>query len=94
MEAVDRPEGLDPGAYCALALTPGGSRLHAAYFEPIQGGVRYSRKDPGGSWTLRLIAAGAAVGSHVALAVEPTGVVHIAYRNDADKSMRIAVGAP
>jgi len=94
VEAVDRPDGLDPGAYCALALTPGGSRLHAASFEPIQGGVRYSRKDPGGSWTLRLIAAGAAVGSHVALAVEPTGVVHIAYRNDADKSMRIAVGAP
>jgi len=94
LELVDQSEGVDLGSFCALAVQPSTQRLHLAYYDATRKDLRYARKDPGGPWVRRIIEAVGEVGSHASIAVDGTGKVYIAYRDETNRRLRVAVGTP
>ena len=94
LETVDQSEGFDLGAFCAVAAQPVSRRVHVAYFDATRKDLRYARKDPGGPWVRRIIEAVGEVGSHASISVDGTGMVYIAYRDETNRRLRVAIGRP
>ena len=65
-----------------------------AYYDELNRDLRYARRDPGGAWVLRLIDSGGDVGGYTSLAVEDSGIVHIAYRDETNGDLKVAAGSP
>jgi hypothetical protein len=91
-EVVDNTTSADVGAYCSVALS--GGRLHVAYYDRVNGDLRYARKDGTGPWMLFLIDAVGNVGTYTSIAAEGGGTVHIAYRDETNHALKLAVGTP
>ncbi|HVE40904.1 MAG TPA: fibronectin type III domain-containing protein [Planctomycetota bacterium] len=94
IEAIDSDPRIDVGAFCALVLELSTGRLHVAYYDATRKDLRYARKDPGGAWVRRVIEAAGDVGSHASIGVDGAGRVTIAYRDETNRRLRVAVGRP
>jgi hypothetical protein len=93
-EAVHEGTGGDAGYPNSVAIQPSTGRIHVAYYDAANQDLRYARKDPGGAWVLRLVDSGGDVGRYASLAVDGLGIVHIAYRDETNRSLKVASGAP
>ena len=93
-EPVDRTPGADVGAACSLAVQRSTGRLHVAYYDATRQDLRYARRDSGQPWVRRLLDATGDVGSHVSIAVDAAGGVAVAYRDETNRRLKIARGAP
>jgi len=93
-EVIDQTPGADVGGWCSLMVQPGSGRLHVAYYDATHGDLRYARKDLNGIWIRRLLDAVGLVGSYASVSVNSTGVVSIAYRDDTNRSVKLAQGNP
>jgi hypothetical protein len=93
-EVIDSTTSADVGAYCSIAMTPSINRLHVAYYDRVNGDLRYARKDGSGPWVLLLIDAQGNVGTYTSIAVDGAGQVHIAYRDETYQALKVAVGTP
>ncbi len=94
-EPVDEAEGRELGYFNSIAIHPTSGRIHIAYYDGGSvGDLRYARKDPGGIWVRRLLDALGNVGTHTSIALDANGIVNIAYRDESNADLKIAVGAP
>lgn len=93
-ETIHQAAGQDQGTYCALAIDPSTGRLHVAYYDAINRDLRYARKDPGTSWSLKLLDATGDVGAHTGLILDGLGQIHVAYHDAANGDLKRAIGAP
>jgi hypothetical protein len=82
------------GQHNSLAIHPVSGRLHVAYFDAVQGDLRYARKDPGGVWVRRLIDSAGTVGRDTSIAVDGSEVVHISYYDATNQDLKLATGSP
>src|SRR4051812_49834327 len=90
-EVIDNTTSADVGAYCSVALSGGaGGRLHVAYYDRINGDLRYARKDGNGAWSRFLVDAQGNVGTYTSIAAESNGTVHIAYRDETNHALKLA----
>lgn len=93
-EVIHEGTGGDAGYANSVAIQPVTGRIHVAYYDAMNQDLRYARKDPGGGWVLRLVDSTGDVGRYASLAVDGSGVVHIAYRDETNRSLKVAWGAP
>jgi hypothetical protein len=93
-EVIHEGTGGDAGYANSVAIQPSTGRIHAAYYDAANQDLRYARKDPGGAWVLRLVDSAGNVGLYSSLAVDGSGVVNIAYRDETNRSLKVASGAP
>jgi hypothetical protein len=93
-EFIDQSPGADVGWACSLALQPSTGRIHVAYYDATRKDLRYARKDPGGPWVRRLLDAVGDVGSFTSITVDAAGGVAVAYRDETNRRLKIARGAP
>jgi hypothetical protein len=91
---LDVVPGMDLGGHCAIAVHRPTGRLHVAYYDAMNGDLKYARKDPGGVWVRKVLDATGDVGSHASIAVDAAGAVHIAYRDETNRKLKIATGSP
>lgn len=94
LEAVDESEGRSVGYYNSIAIHPTTGRIHIAYYESTDGDLRYARKDPGGAWVRLVLDAMGNVGAYTSIAVDVNDVVNIAYLDESNQDLKLAVGAP
>lgn len=93
-ELVHGVAGTDLGTYNSLAINPSTGRLHVAYYDATSQDLRYARKDPGGSWVLKLIDANGDVGAYASLGLDGAGNVHIGYHDATNGELKVAGGSP
>jgi hypothetical protein len=75
----------------SIAINKNSGRIHVAYGS---GGLKYARKDPGGAWVLRTLDATGDVGHFPSIAVDGSGAIHVSYRDNTAKTLKIASGTP
>lgn len=73
------------------AIDHGSGRIHVAYGAHNE--LRYARKDLGGSWVTRRVDKGANIG-WISMVVDNTGMLHIAYRDEAITRLKLLSGSP
>ncbi len=94
VEVVHESPGGDVGRYNSIAIDPSTGRIHIAYYDAGGLDLRYARKDPGGGWALRLLDTEGDVGRHASIAVDQSGIVHVAYRDETNGDLKVARGVP
>jgi hypothetical protein len=88
------PSGLSAGWYPSVAIDQATGRIHVAYFDDTNDDLRYARKDPGGTWVLKLLDAAGLVGSYTSMVLDSTGAVHIGYYDETNGDLKRASGTP
>jgi len=94
VEAIDRTPGASVGIASSFAIHPASGRLHVAYYDATHGDLRYARKDGSGAWTRRLLDAVGDVGSHLSMTLDAAGAIAVAYRDESQRVLKLARGAP
>jgi hypothetical protein len=74
----------------AVAVDQTSGRIHVVYGDA---GLQYARKDPGGSWVLRTLDS-AALARFPSIALDSTGMIHVAYYDGILKRLKIMSGTP
>ncbi len=90
-EQIPGPTALSAYGYPASVIDPMNGRFHVAYGAGNE--LRYARKDVGGSWVSRRLDTGTQIG-HVSIAVDGSGMVYVAYRDESLKRLKILSGLP
>lgn len=74
-----------------IAVDRVSGRVHVAYGSNNL--LRYARKDPGAAWTTQRLAKGSNLG-WLSMVVDSSGMIHIAFRDEAITRLRIVSGSP
>lgn len=89
------PSGMgNVGQYPSMSIDLSSGRIHVAYYDSSNGDLRYARKDPAGSWILRLIDLTGDVGKFTGVAVDGSGQAWISYFDATNGELKIANGSP
>jgi hypothetical protein len=89
-EPIPGPTSISAYGQPATVIDPMNGRMHVAY--GTYGELRYARKDVGGAWVIRRLDKGNI--GHVSIAVDGSGMIHIAYRDESLAKLKILSGLP
>lgn len=89
-QTLDPSVTVVPNANPAIAVDPASGRIHVVY---SNAGLRYARKDPGGSWVTEMLD-GFSGPVHVSLGLGTGGMIHVAYTDSNAKVLRILSAQP
>jgi hypothetical protein len=92
-EMIHQTPGGSWGRFSSIAIDSGTGRIHVAYSDMLYENLRYARKDPAGTWQLKLLDAVGTVGRWTSLALGPAGV-YISYGDLTNGDLKVASGAP
>ncbi|RMF30991.1 MAG: hypothetical protein D6759_10860, partial [Chloroflexi bacterium] len=80
------------GLYTSIAIAPSGTyTMHVSYYDSDTGQLKYAYWDSSqNKWVTQVVDQAGDVGSHTSIALDPQGVPHIAYLDDASDRLKYA----
>ena len=93
-EVADQAGSRELGRLNATAIDQATGRIHVSHIDSSRSHLRYARKDPGGSWVVKLVDLDVGLNSVTAIGVDGSGNVHICYPNSAATDIKRLSGMP
>lgn len=92
-EVIHQTPGGSWGRFNAVAIESATGRIHVSYQDMLYENLRYARKDPAGTWQLKLLDVAGATGRWTSLALGPAGV-YVSCGDATSKELRLLKGTP
>jgi hypothetical protein len=90
-ETVHRSPRWSWGRYNSIVSGASGGEVHIAYYDNIDGALRYAGRSSGGAWTLHLIDTPGDVGRFASIGRDPNVGLFIAYGDMSGRVMKAAM---